>query len=365
MSFRDPGARRVGDGDLASPIDVHDPRHAKDAFRIERKRIEIVVVNAAIQHVDRVIPGGATHRDAPVDHAQIGRFHQFRPHLVGQKRMLVIRRIVDAGRQHRQRGLVGRAVRGAGAQRPRETPRIAGHGLHGNAREQFGKHRHHRFAIFQHVRNARRRARVVFQHHEIVRTGTHDIDAHHMGIDAAGRSEAHHLRQERFVVAQQADRQSARPDNFLAMIEILQEGVQRAYPLLDTARQAAPFARGDDARDHVERDQPFLGILVAVNIEGDAAAPKEAFRFLVLPPQPGGILFFVPIQKFGIRRADGAVRVEHLIVVIAMVRLHLCSRRHDDTQIGRLANRLCCIREMSHGGHQRYGLSNPLRTDRI
>jgi hypothetical protein len=39
------------------------------------------------------------------------------------------------------------------------------------------------------------------------------------------------------------DGQAAGADDFLAVVEIVQEGVERAHPLFDPARQLAPFAR--------------------------------------------------------------------------------------------------------------------------
>ena len=55
----------------------------------------------------------------------------------------------------------------------------------------------------------------------------------------------------------------------------MQEGIDGAHPLFDPAGQAIPFPPGDDARHDVERDQPFLGLLLALDIEGDAGATDE------------------------------------------------------------------------------------------
>ena len=61
------------------------------------------------------------------------------------------------------------------------------------------------------------------------------------------------------------------------MVDVVHEGVERTDALLDASRQAAPFVGGDHARDDVERDEAFGGRGVAVDGEGDARAPEQAF----------------------------------------------------------------------------------------
>jgi len=99
----------------------------------------------------------------------------------------------------------------------------------------------------------------------------------------------------------------------LPVVEVLQERVERPHPLLDPARQLAPFARGDDPRDHVEGDQPFFTGILAIDVERDADPAKEPLCFRVLTSQPGGILGVIPLAKIGVGGTDRAVLVEHFV----------------------------------------------------
>ncbi|MCM3612765.1 hypothetical protein M4S82_16220, partial [Planococcus sp. MERTA32b] len=49
----------------------HDACHAEHRIGAERERIEERVVDAAVQHVDRLEAFGRAHRDAAVDHLQV------------------------------------------------------------------------------------------------------------------------------------------------------------------------------------------------------------------------------------------------------------------------------------------------------
>jgi hypothetical protein len=97
----DPGARGIGDGHPAGAVDIHDPRYAQHAGGVEGQRIEKLVVDTAIEHVDRLVTAGRAHREASVDDAQVTALDQLRAHLVGEEGVLEIGRIVDARGQHR------------------------------------------------------------------------------------------------------------------------------------------------------------------------------------------------------------------------------------------------------------------------
>lgn len=66
-----------------------------------------------------------------------------------------------------------------------------------------------------------------------------------------------------------------RPHDLAAPVDIHQKGVQRLGALLDAAFQPQPFMRGEDARKHVERDQPVRIAALAIDREGDADAAEQ------------------------------------------------------------------------------------------
>ena len=74
---------------------------------------------------------------------------------------------------------------------------------------------------------------IVLQHEKLVVAGAHDIGADDVGVDAARRIDADHLRQERGVFGNQADRHAARAQDFLAVIDVVKKGIDGAHPLFD------------------------------------------------------------------------------------------------------------------------------------
>src|SRR3546814_1562197 len=82
-------------------------------------------------------------------------------------------------------------------------------------------------------------------------------------------------RQEGLVARNQLDGHPARAQNFLPVIDVVEEGVQCAHALFDAARQAPPFARRDDPRHDVEGDQPLVGFILAIDVESDARSEER------------------------------------------------------------------------------------------
>ena len=60
----------------------------------------------------------------------------------------------------------------------------------------------------------------------------------------------------------------------------LQEHVQRLDALAQALFQQRPFLAREDAGDDVERDQPFLGVGLAIDGEGDADPAEQELGFL-------------------------------------------------------------------------------------
>jgi hypothetical protein len=181
------------------------------------------------------------------------------------------------------------------------------------AREQFREHLQHRLAVLQHVGDAGRRAGIVLQHVELVLAGAHDVGADDVGVDVAGRRDADHLVEEGLVLGDQLDRDTAGADDFLAVIDVIEERVDGAHALLDAARQSRPFAPGNDPRHDVERDQPFGRFRLPVDIERDAGAPEEGLRLLRLPVEPKGVLVDEPAMIIAVGRTGLVLSNQHLI----------------------------------------------------
>ena len=87
--------------------------------------------------------------------------------------------------------------------------------------------------------------------------GAHDVDAGDVRVDAAGHLDALHLGAVLRVAEHLLGRDDARLQDLLAVVDVVEEAVQRRDPLAQPPLQLAPLVRRDDARDQVERDQPL------------------------------------------------------------------------------------------------------------
>ena len=97
----DAGADRVCERDVAGNVGGHQPGHAERGVGPKRERIEKIVVDAAVDHVDTLQPFGRAHVDNLALDDQIASLDQLDAELVGQKRVFVIGGVVDAGGQQR------------------------------------------------------------------------------------------------------------------------------------------------------------------------------------------------------------------------------------------------------------------------
>ena len=119
--------------------------------------------------------------------------------------------------------------------------------------------------------------------------------------------------QEGVVVGDHLDRDPARPQDLLAVVDVVQERVDRPHPLLDAPLEPGPFPGRDDARDDVERDEPLVALLAAVDVEGDAGAPEQRLGIGRLLQQPARVLLGEPLVVVPVGRPQrGAVAV-HLV----------------------------------------------------
>ncbi len=74
-------------------------------------------------------------------------------------------------------------------------------------------------------------------------------------------------------------------EDVLFVIDVVDEGIQRAHALLEPRLQGAPFILRNDPRDDVEGDQPLGVAAFAVDREGDADAMENRIRLGALGRQ--------------------------------------------------------------------------------
>ncbi len=102
-------------------------------------------------------------------------------------------------------------------------------------------------------------------------------------------------------------------DDFLAVIDVVQEHVQRADPLEQAGLQLAPLGSGQDAWNDIEGDQALGAGRAAIDREGDAQALEEQVGLLTLrlEGRAGGVP--QPAGDAGIGCADPTVPAMHFI----------------------------------------------------
>ncbi len=240
-------------------------------------------------------------------------FHQLGAHLIGQEGMFVIGRVVDAGRQHRHHRAPRTCGRRAGCQRAAQGFGIVADRTHTDFREQLRKHVQHRLPVLQHVGDAGGRARIVLQNEEFVLAGAHQINADNMSVHLRRGHHADHLRQECVIVLDELHRNTPGTKDFLAVIDIMQERVDRPHALLDALDEPCPFLPGNDPGHNIERDQPLVRVCGAIDVEGNACAAEERFRLARLLAEPLGRLLGKPITITGIGSAGFFTAAVHLV----------------------------------------------------
>ena len=218
--------------------------------------------------------------------------------------MLVVGRVELAGGQQHHRRLAGGGARRHRAQGGEQVVRIIVDRRDPHAIEQLGEQPHHRLAVLQHVGDAGGRAGIVLEHVEGVGIDPHDVDAGDVDIDIARRLDPRHDRLEGGVLQHQRFRHHAGAHDLAAMIDVADERVERLHPLLEALCQPLPFARGEHARDDIERDQPLLALGVAVDVEGDADPAKEVLGFELAALEQLGRRLLEPSRQLDVAGSD-------------------------------------------------------------
>ena len=148
------------------------------------------------------------------------------------------------------------------------------HRLDADAFKHSRKRALHRAAVFQNVTHAGRTAAVVFQHQIIAVPVADQIRAADVDVNALRHFEIHELAPEMSARQNIKLRDDAVLHDFLLVINVVQEKIQRRDALRKPALDVLPFLRRDDARQHVERENLFRALRVAIDVERDALPQK-------------------------------------------------------------------------------------------
>ena len=193
--------------------------------------------------------------------------------------MLVVGGIVNARRQQHD-ARVGYGPGRQFRQRLPEQRAVVLDASHPVLPEQLVEAGPHGAPIRQHVGDAGGHAQVVLQHHEAVH-GAHQVGPAQGDVDAPRHRDAAHLDPVLGTTQNHVHGDDAVGEDPSAPVDVGQEQVQRLDPLVQAALDEVPGGGGDDPRQHVDGDDPFLGALLPVDGKGDPLLQERAFRALL------------------------------------------------------------------------------------
>ena len=230
--------------------------------------------------------------------------------------MLEVRRVVDARGKDHHLGtrLLARTER---AQHVVELRRVVIDRQDGGALEQLGEHALHHLAVLEHVGHTRRHAQVVLEHvHRAVlvadQVGAADVcpgaerwfDALDVGT----------------VVLRSRDdrgRHQAVLDEFLGVVAVVYEEVQRGRALDQARLDALPFLARNGARDDIQGPGAIdRAILLVVDREGDAHGLDGQLRGL-LTHRDLATVHFSEVTHERATRGTGTAAGPHELIVKA------------------------------------------------
>ena len=204
---------------------------------------------------------------------QVASLDQFGPHEPGQQGVLEVGRVVDAGGEDDDHGIVG-TFRGGRTERGEQPRRVFVHRGHPLLGEQPGERPRHGQPVLDHVADPGRDPDVVLQDPQRPVFVPDQVDARDLHPDAVRGDQPGHFAVEAGGGEQHPPRDDSVGENLPAGVDVGEERLQRADPLPDAAHDQVPFHGVDDPGDQVERERPFL----PAQVEGDAAVgehPRE------------------------------------------------------------------------------------------
>jgi hypothetical protein len=96
---------------------IQQPRHSQHAVAVELHGVEVFIVKAAVDHVDRLRSLGGPHVDEATTAEQVPAFNKFSTHSSCQERVFKVCGVVDTRSENNNRRVVN--VAGAAAAKAR------------------------------------------------------------------------------------------------------------------------------------------------------------------------------------------------------------------------------------------------------
>ena len=256
---------RVGDRDIAAPCRVEQAGHAEHRITPEMNGIQEVVVDPAVDDVHRNQPVGRAHADPSGLRDQVASLHEAHPHQPRQQRVLEVRRVVGARRQHHDRR-VAHTGRRTGPQGREQLGGVLRDRADAVVRERLGQPGRHRAPVRHHVRDTGRDAHIVLEHPEVTVGVADQVDAGDVHTHPRGRVDALRGAQEVRAAGDDTARDHTVVEHLTLAVDIGEECFKRPNSLCHASFHPRPCLVVDEARDDVDRERAFL----TTDVEGDA-----------------------------------------------------------------------------------------------
>src|SRR5580704_15275728 len=124
-------------------------------------------------------------------------------------------------------------------------------GAHGTASKKKRKELLHHHAVGEHVGDAARDAKIIFEHREIAVRQAHDVRTDHGDIYVARDLQTAHLPAELPATVNHFARDDAVGEDVALVVHVAQKQIERGDALGQAALDKGPLAVGDDARQQV------------------------------------------------------------------------------------------------------------------
>ena len=308
----DAGAEGVGEVHIPLAVGVDDARHAEHGVLAKDCRVEEIVINPAVDHIDLLEAFRGLHENPRVLNDEILAGDDLDAHCAGEERMFEISGVVDAWREHND-GRVWISSRRDIAKRGEEFLGVAVHRPNSVAAEKFWENPLHRLAVFEDIRNARRTPAVILEHKILAVRSAHEIGAANVNVYSMWDIQADEFGAVVFRGADDFERNDAFLHDALIVVDIVKEKIQCAQALLQSAFQMSPLVRRDDARHEVERHNPLGAFVTAIDREGDSLVQISTLRHRALALESGGVHIRETPEEPLVVWTDLAIRLEHLI----------------------------------------------------
>ncbi len=219
--------------------------------------VEVVVVDAPVEHVDRLGTTDGTHPHLVVAAVEVTALDEFHAHPAGEEGVLEVRRVVDTGCENGDLR-IRHSGRCRGEQGVHEPFRVFGDGLHPLVAEQFGEHVRERPSVLQHVGHTRRAPQVVLENGEHTLLVADEVDAGDVDAHSVGRFDPPGRPVEVTGTGDEAARHDLVVEHTLGTVDVGQEHLEGADPLSHPLFDDPPFGGTQQARHEVQRERPFL-----------------------------------------------------------------------------------------------------------